>query len=378
MKKNWLVTLAIALGAVFLITLVASPSTSKLTSGSTYSIAPDGYGAWYAFASKQGITLKRWQKSFYRLPGVESNKKSPPITLLRVYSKLRRSWLYFEEEAWVKKGNTLAILGVESPPTKAKFRTWQSSSAGNVKISTTRRTSELKKNQKRLGDSFGAVVWEETIGKGRIIFGTTPHLAANAYQDAPGNYRFLTELLAKPGDTIWVDEYIHGYRDKETLVQEKRRNWIEYFAQTPLVSAFVQVMIILLVAIWAQSRRFGQAMTLKVPAVNNSEAYIKAIAGVLQKAKSHQFVWEMVGKAEQLQLQKALGLGTTLLDRETLINAWVEKTQQPRTELDELLQLPTQRRISDSVLLSWLGKWQAVLNRSQGLSSPYYLKNDRN
>ncbi|MBD0344798.1 MAG: DUF4350 domain-containing protein, partial [Coleofasciculus sp. Co-bin14] len=35
---------AIAIGAIILITLLAAPATNKLTSGSTYNRAPEGYG----------------------------------------------------------------------------------------------------------------------------------------------------------------------------------------------------------------------------------------------------------------------------------------------------------------------------------------------
>ncbi len=376
-RRLWLFG-AIAIGAIVLITLLAAPANQRLNSGSTYGRAPDGYGAWYAFMEKRGTPIQRWQKVFEDLAKDDAAK--PPITLLRIYGQLRPSSLDNEEREWVEKGNTLVILGVRQPVTEARFSTMQASPVGNVKIDTARRATDFEK--KRLGDRFGAVVWEETLDKGRVIFATTPYLAANAYQDIQSNYEFLAQLVTQPGvegegltqisdvqpvtqinssSPVWVDEYIHGYKDKQAIEGEQRQNVLSYLAKTPLFPAFVQALILLLVAIWAANRRFGKPVTLSAPIVHNSEAYIQALASVLRKAQSSEFVLEVVGKEEQLHLQKALVLGEVPLDHQSLVAAWVQQTGRPATELEQLLQLQSRkRRISETDLLTWLGKWEQI------------------
>lgn len=82
---------------------------------------------------------------------------------------------------------------------------------------------------------------------------------------------------------------------------------------------------------------------------------------MLQKADTTDFVVEMVGKQEQLQLQKALGLGQVLLEPQTLINFWIEKTGASAAELDTVLKLQSRKQsISERDLLSWLGKWRNI------------------
>lgn len=397
LKRRWMWLLALALGAMILFTLLAAPGNGKLNSGSTYSQSPDGYGAWYAFMEKQGTPVKRWQKPFDDLP-----KNQRPITLLRVNSQIEEPGLYGKEQDWVKGGNTLVILGVRQPVTPSAFSTQQSSNEGEVKIDTRRRKKELPESEKsRLGDRFGAVVWEQKLGKGRVIYATTPHLAANAYQDELGNYKFLAQLVtqsaagergrrvvgagladsrlgkqvtlqqnppsseenpqSKIQPTIWVDEYVHGYKDSEVRKKEGAGDWVEYLANTPLASAFVQTCVILLVLVVAGTRRFGPPVTRAAPVVDNSEAYIQALAGVLHKADSSEFVLEVLGKEEQLQLAKALGLGIAPVDHQALINAWVQQTGRAAAELEQVLQVQSQkRRISEKELLSWLGKWQTL------------------
>jgi len=465
---------AIAIGAIILITLVAAPASNKLNSGSTYNRAPDGYGAWYAFMSERGTPVQRWRKPFEDLANNKDAK--PPITLLRVYSNLTRprlsqslieQELTEKERNWVESGNTLVILGVHQPVTEAPFSSTHKAGTLSVKIDTQRREKKIKEGL--LGDRFGAIVWEETIGKGRVIFATTPHLAANAYQDFQGNYEFLAQLVSQspvPGqqrtadnraianrptansqnsrwvdeyihgykdseliikreyannrstakrsagnsqsggsgqqgttgdrstanrsagnsqsggsgqqgtsdnrstanrptdnsqNPVWVDEYIHGHKDSEVIKREQREDIFSYLAKTPLFPAFVQGFILLLVAIWALNRRFGKPLTLSAPVVDNSEAYIQALGGVLQKANSSEFILEVVGKEEQLQLQKALGLGQVLLDHQSLVEAWVLQTGRPATELEQLLQVQSRkRRMSETDLLTWLGNWEQI------------------
>lgn len=346
---------AIALAVIILVTLIAAPTTSHLNNGSTYSRAPDGYGAWYTFMQQRGTPVQRWQRPFSDLLREES-----PITLLRVNSQLTPLVLQQNERDWVEKGNTLVILGLQAPVTEATFSTIQHSSADGVKVDTRRRQDlKDKKRQLSLGDRFGAVVWEVKQGRGRLIFSTTPHLAANAYQDAPGNYTYLAQILSKDGSLILVDEYMHGYKDSAVRKSEAERNWVRYLAQTPLLPTILQSAILLLVLIWAKNQRFGQPVALNATSVDNSGAYIQALAGVLQKAECSEFVVDVLGKEEQLQLQKALGLGQAPLDRQTLVNTWVQQTGQSAAELEYLLQ-SQKRRMSEKDLLNWLGEWQNI------------------
>ncbi|MEG4045254.1 DUF4350 domain-containing protein [Microcoleus sp. Pol17_C1] len=388
-RRLWLLG-AIAITAIAIVTLLFAPANNKVNSGSTYNRAPDGYGAWYAFMSKRGTEVQRWQKPFEDF--AKNQDAKPPTTLLRIYSKLIPEVVSDTEKKWVEQGNTLVNLGVRAPVTPAPFSSLHLASAGEIKIDTGRRYPSSEKQI--LDDQFGAIVWKKNVGKGTVYFASTSHLAANAYQDFPGNYEFLAGLVtqleggepeiegaqqalavkliqnssdpqsqgtSKILNKVWVDEYIHGYKDPEVIEREYQGNLFTYLAKTPLFPVLIQGTIILLVAIFAGWNRFGQPVTLSAPQVDNSEAYIQALAGVLQKANSTDFAVEIIGKEEQLQLQKALLLGQTSLESETLTNAWVEQTGRKAAELSEVLPSPShKRRISDSNLLAWLGKWQQI------------------
>lgn len=361
---------AIILAAIILLTITVAP-TSNINSGSSYNRAPEGYSAWYAFMQSQGRNIQRWQKPFSDIE-TETN----PLTFIQVNSILGSPISYSEESEeieWIKKGNTLVILGVKKPPTSAPFSSNQKSALGNVKIDTTRRHQEYQSQpwleQVLLGDRYGAVVWEEKYGQGQVIFATTSHLAANAYQDK-ANFLYLADLVTKGKQKIFIDEYIHGYKDPDIRNKEGKGNLSTYLVKTPLFPALVQVVVLLLVLIWSENRRFGKAVTLDTPVLDNSQAYIQALAGVLQKAESSDFVLEMIGKEEQLQLQKVLGLAEIPVERELLLKVWQDQTGKNAAELEAVLKLQAKKhRISEQDLLSWLGKWQSLRKNQNSKSS---------
>ncbi len=366
-RRAWLG--AIALLFLVILSLVLAPDNSKITSGSTYKRSPDGYGAWYAFMQEHGTNIRRFAKPFKDLKAEKT-----PVTLLRVNSQLFEPIILPEEKEGLKDGNTLIILGVSKSVTAANFSTMQKSSSGDVKIETRRRGKIETGEELLLGDRFGAVVWQQKFGQGKVIFSTTPHLAANAYQDNLNNFNYLADLLGKKSNLLLVDEYLHGYKDAAVRQEEGQGNLISYFSKTPVFPALLQIGVLLLVLIWALNQRFGKGVTLYTPVVDNSEAYIQALAQVLQKAGKTDFVVEMLAKEEQVQLQLALGLGRIPLEHQALVTAWVQQTGTPATELDKLLRLQNRKTpMSERDLISWLGKWQTLrgvknstLNRSKG------------
>lgn len=357
-KKVW-ITSAIALISLILITILFAPTQNILNSGSTYNRSPEGYGAWYQFMETRGTPIKRWQKTFDDLTHTLTN--SDKITLLRVYSNFTNEYLSTAEVTWIEKGNTLVMLGISSPVTQAEFTTFHNAEKGQIKIDTKRRLSAQEKAI--LSDSFGSIIVERTLGKGRVILVNTPYLAANAYQDYPGNYEILAQLVTQnsPSHTIFVDEYLHGYKDTEVIQRETKDNLWSYLGKTPLIIVFLQGCIIFLFALWGAWHPWGQPLRLSAVKIDNSQAYLQALASVLRRAHSTDFVIQMLEKETRSRLQKALFLGEENLDQQTILNAWEQHTGHPASELEQLWQISSKKeRISEIDLLKWLNHWSKI------------------
>lgn len=396
-RRYWIIGLLTVLVLGFFL-LVGAPASNRIDTGSTWGKAPDGYGAWYAYMESQGAPIKRWQRPISEL--VEQAKDEsdrPPATVIRVIppaiaNRGAEAWQAGLSD-WLDRGDRLIVLTQEGSLTAANFSTQLDSDAGKVTVETRRRYELSDRNPAPYGqegqeisfkpnvsnvlevqtstdalliDQYGAVIWRQ-IDQPNVIFSSTPFIGANAYQDAPGNFAFLADLVRESKGPIWVDEYLHGYKDRDVVVEEVAGTWLGYLAKTPLMVAAVQLGVILLVVLVAQNWRVGSRRSLSTPPVNNSEAYIKALAGVLHKANNQDFLVETLTRAEQKSLQRALGLGDVAVSFEALKVAWQQVTGRSVEELAVLQARPR----SESALQTWLRQLQALsVKASQRVNTP--------
>ena len=339
-----------ALVAIFSLFLLSAPATNRVVTGSTWGFGPDGYSAWYEYMADQGVSIERWQRPLSELVDQEideqdrnnsSSDNRTPKTLLRILppeSVIETAFLLndLNVSEWVMQGNDLVVLAQYQPATAAPFASSIASEQGAVAIETTRRFEadwqDLRDGKPLLSDEHGSVIWQRAGGTisedteedaetekeapeasafmpGTMTIATTPFLAANAFSDAPGNFAFLSELMQQSGGQIYVDEYLHGYKDQDVIVEQVTGgNWIGYLTQTPLLIAVVQCGAILLIALVAQNQRLRLKRSVSPPKVNNREAYMQALAGVLHKANNRDFLVATLTRAERKLLQRSLGL----------------------------------------------------------------------
>lgn len=382
LKQYWQLGL-IAVVAIVLVTVIGAIGGDSRLAGSSYSSAPNGYAHWYQMMTDRGVKINRWRKSFSKL--AQSVQYTEGVTLLQVQPQLEELSITNQQQEWVSQGNTLVILGVDAPAAEISFQQDLASSQGKIRIETTRRFNS-KINQNKLlksaerstivQDRSGSVIAEFKLADGRIVIATTPYIAANAYQKFQANQNLLAEIATADRQQILVDEYIHGYVDRKRKSaidpvtgkpstddeSSDNINTLSYLASTPLIVVFINCLLGMLVLAWQQNRRFGKVAIPKLPEVDNSEAYIQALGGVLRQANSSEFVIQNIGKAEQLSWQQKLGLGKIrLVEPQTLITAWENQTQLPTDDLRSVLQLTAAaRRLTPTELMIWLTKIREI------------------
>ena len=412
--RQWF-TFGILAAGLLLFTLLSAPNNPR-SDGSTYSRSPEGYGAWYAYVERSGQAIDRWEKPLPVLFGTDrsgpyqndvqeildphSSTRSPtysPINSLsnplsnpssNSPSSIRTTLIQITSEAdsaridrrWIEQGNRVILIGISRSKTQltnadfhsevpVRFGSPSNPQSGTLKIATTRRkasssqTSNQTSNQTLVSDSYGTLVWRTTIGSGEIIHILPTFLAANAYQNEAQNFAYLQDLTQ--GDRILMDEYIHGYRDSKTAATEGKGDLSTFLANTPIALIVLQTLIILSVLIYGKNWRFGAVRSLNPPIINNSRAYIQALAGILQKANSTDFVTSTLSHAELKKLQRTLGLGTATLDPETILQTWTLQTGRSATEFREafLFSLGNKDRHpkpSEAELTQWLAKIQTI------------------
>jgi hypothetical protein len=401
-RRPWL-WLGVGIVCMVLLTLIVAPiQGTAQRAGSSYSRAPDGYGAWYRYMQAQpGVCIGRWHHALRDLKGAG--------TLIQVLPSLGSDYLSDVESEWVSRGNTLIRLGVESDIVDAPFTSQVTSSQGLVSVETRRRGNPklinleptrkqgqdlepwvIENRQPLLSDQHGVIVWQWPIGNGRLIVSSTPYLGANAYQKQPGNYQFLAVLATPKQGAIWMDETRFGYHSAQQVEQQARDepipsacesvlaqaypsplrdkasgqrkdppNAFVYLIKTPIGLVLLQAFIAISLLMISKNRRFGLPLPLPSEEADNTLSYIQALATVLYKARCHGFVVTSIQQAEQRSLQQRLGLGTELLEPHQVLETWQSMGYAPELLRQALISPPVDQ-CREQDLLTWLEAWQTV------------------
>jgi Domain of unknown function (DUF4350) len=361
----WAWILLASLCLILIVTAVAPPSYPK---GSTYEESLSGYAQWYRFMEAQHHPIERWQRAYGQLEGTGQ-------TLIQVVDI--EGWQSPELGSpeildWVKNGNTLIELSWAGGVTGAPFLSDLPTPKGAVRIETTRRYGPRNFDEVLLRDAFGGVIGLETLQKGKAIKIAYPWLGAGNYANRGANFQVLADLATQRKGTIWVDEWIHGYRDTKptpVLADETTQDLWEYFAQRPIAVMAGQGVLLLLLLLWGQNQRFGALLRIAPPPRNSSEQYIQALADTLNTHGHTEYVLALLGQSLRDRLKSRLSLvGADLAgDGDGAIAAqWATVTGRPASELLELLeQSSVEKRLKDSELLTWVQQADTIL---RGLS----------
>lgn len=371
----WLFGLGVLL-VVALLIMALAPSGKA---GSSLDRSPWGSWEFFEYLQQQGTqpsSIQRWQRAYKNLSGRNQ-------VLFQISDQ--RRWqdpqaLEPEISDWLAQGNTLIRLNwggeVRSPNSRTRLLTPQ----GPVAVDTRRRVDlrETIEDSERgpavmvLGDEAGAVAWSLKIKAGERIYGVYPWLVANAYSGSnAANFAYFAALAQAKGEKIWFDEWMHGYRvkDSQDVSERSYGNIWDYLRRTPWLLVLLQAIVLGFILLWGKNHRLGSLIQPYEPTQANSEQYIQALAGVLHQAQHHDFVQSQLSQRFRQELAEKLGLRGAwsgheqLLRDQELAQAWSLQTGQSPGEL--LLVLgPVPEQLSESELLTWLNRVARIL---QGL-----------
>jgi Domain of unknown function (DUF4350) len=360
-------------GLLVLSIIVIAAASQSDPRGSTYGKTSSDYSQWYTFMEQHGHPIRKWQKPYGQLKTLKGQGQ----TFIQIAGLEAQTTPDLQDPAvldWVERGNTLIQLSWTGTVTGAPFSSAIESKQGPVRIETSRRyklgSTKSKDEVAEVKDRFGSVIWSYSLGKGRIIQSTYPWIAANVYAQQNENFRVLEALATRQEDTIWVDEWLHGYRDPTSdsgvADREEESPW-EYLSRQPIAVIAEQGMVLLFLLIWGKNQRFGTMTRRIIPPRNSSEQYIQALADTLDANGHTEYVLAMLGQSFRQRLQSQLGMvgvgrGETAVADRAIAEQWASVTGRPSQVLLELLE-KTQRekRLGERAVLSWVQDSEAIL-----------------
>ncbi len=130
-----------------------------------------------------------------------------------------------------------------------------------------------------LGDAKGAVLVDFPHGAGRIILLSEPYIVSNGGIALEDNLQLALNTVAGSQGLIAFDEYHQGRAASQNALAA-------YFEGTPLLAICGQLLLVVLVILWTQARRFGRPLPLPQVDRRSSLEFVASMAELQQRARA--------------------------------------------------------------------------------------------
>ena len=361
-----ILTVIVILGALVVLNTITYVKKEKpldteiAPNRSTYHSGPTGTRALYDFLSESGMRVIRWRESPDRLLTSGAN--------IRTLVIVGATQLPFSEEhaepvlAWVAKGGRLVLIDREPPrfllpksgdwlinmkgyvfpgldidPADPKVMTETVSAlrpvqptlfthnvqdvlpsrfAARVRITPikpeTGKDDEYEDEYDTDGkispapvvhvaDEQGPLLVDYPHGAGRIVILSDPYVVTNGGIELRDNLQLAVNTIATVDGLIAFDEYHQG--------RGVTRNALAtYFAGTPVLPIFAQVVLLILLILWTRGRRFGRALPLAQVDRRSSLEFVASMAELQERSRAFDLAIENIYSRTRRVLARHAGV----------------------------------------------------------------------
>ncbi|HEX8247906.1 MAG TPA: DUF4350 domain-containing protein [Pyrinomonadaceae bacterium] len=167
-------------------------------------------------------------------------------------------------------------------------------------------------------------------GSGQIVYLSDPYMISNAGISQVDNAQMAINVVASRGGTIAFDEFHHGYGANENRV-------LAYFAGTPVAAIFVQILLLIGVVLFTQSRRFARALPAAEPNRLSKLEYVSAMAELQQRTRAYDLALENIYSEFRRTMARFVGVDNFQTSRKDLARLIAEKANLDAVELENLM-----------------------------------------
>jgi hypothetical protein len=153
------------------------------------------------------------------------------------------------------------------------------------------------------------LVVEVPYGSGRIVYVTDPYIVSNGGINLVDNAQLGINLVATPDGIVAFDEYHQGYG-------EDSNRFLQFFAGTPVVAIFLQLVLLVGLVFFSQSRRFARPVPEPEPDRLSKLEYVGAMAELQNRTRAWDLAIENIYTEFRRRAVRAVGLDATCTVRE--------------------------------------------------------------
>ena len=165
------------------------------------------------------------------------------------------------------------------------------------------------------------------FGSGRIVYLTDPYIVANGGIGLVDNAQLAINLVDAGGGVIAFDEYHQGYGSN-------RNRLLQYFSGTPVLPIVVQLVVLIALVLFSQSRRFARALPEQAPDRLSKLEYVAAMAELQQRTKAYDLAMENIYADFRRRVTRLVGVDNRLTRPDQLARLIAERL--PDEKADEL------------------------------------------
>jgi hypothetical protein len=182
-----------------------------------------------------------------------------------------------------------------------------------------------------IGDSSGALLVDYVYGSGRIILLSDPYLIANGGIRLKDNLTLATNLLGGPStkNLIAFDEYHQGRGIS-------RNAFASYFAGTAVLPIAGQLVLLVLVVLWTNGRRFGRPLPLAHVDRRSSLEFVASMAELQERSRAYDLAIENIYSRIRRVLARHAGVDYNS-SRAEIAQRIAERSTIDRNELETLM-----------------------------------------
>lgn len=152
-----------------------------------------------------------------------------------------------------------------------------------------------------LQDSRGALLVDYPHGAGRIIVLSDPYIIANGGIQLEDNVQLALNTIAGRSGLIAFDEFHQGRAIA-------RNAFAAYFSGTPILAMAGQLVLVILVILFTQSRRFGRPLPLPQVDRRSSLEFVASMAELQQRARALDLALENIYSRTRRVLTRYAGV----------------------------------------------------------------------
>lgn len=154
-----------------------------------------------------------------------------------------------------------------------------------------------------IGDGEGALLVDYAYEEGRVILLTDPFLVTNTGIRLKDNLTLAINLIGGPKTShlIAFEEYHHG----RGIAQNA---FASYFAGTPVLPIAAQIVLLVLVILWTNGRRFGRPLPLPQVDRRSSLEFVTSMAELQERSRAFDLAIENIYSRTRRVLARHAGV----------------------------------------------------------------------